>query len=180
MRPSKISADAVGAGLVEAFRQSGFAGASLRSLKQATGLNPASLYYRFPAGKADMAGAAIAHAATEFAPLVIAPLRGDGPATARLAKSAAGVAAFYQSGRLACLLAILSMSSAPPPVLQQVAAVFAEWQTALAETLAAVGVAAADDAAADRIAAIQGALILARSGLGTGSFDRAVAALGAQ
>lgn len=178
MRPAKVAAGDVGDGLVDAFRQHGFAGASLRTLKEATGLNPASLYHRFPAGKADMASAAIDHAAIQFGALVIDPLRTVGPADARLRSSSDGVAKFYRDGQLACLLATFALSDAPTQVRDHVAATFAMWRTALAGALGDLSVENADDVAADRIAMVQGALILSQSGLGAACFARAVELLG--
>ncbi|MBL0925099.1 MAG: TetR/AcrR family transcriptional regulator [Sphingomonadaceae bacterium] len=179
MRPAKVAAGDVSAGLVDAFRRHGYAGASLRTLKDATGLNPASLYHRFPDGKADMACAAIEYATVQFDALVIDPLRAEGPTEDRLRSSANGVTEFYQSGRLACLLATLALSDAPTAVRERIAAAFVMWRDTLSDVLASAGVSQAGDIAASRIASVQGALILAQSGMGTVCFDHAVAQLAA-
>lgn len=179
MRPAKADPRSVADALVTTFRGEGYAGASLADLAAATGLKSASLYHRFPAGKADMAAAALARAGEDFAPLVLAPLAGDGPPAARLAASAAGVARFYDDGRLACLLAVLALSDAPTSVRAAVGAMLAGWIDALAVTLGEAGAAAPRARAEDRIAAIQGALVLARAGGDTNAFARAVAQLGA-
>lgn len=174
MRPAKVDQQDVGAALVEAFRTSGYAGASLRTLAQATGLKSASLYHRFPDGKAAMAATALAHAAERFHAQVVEPLAGDGPARARLRASAAGLRAFYADGGLACLLAIFSLSDAPPEVVAQVSAGFGGWIEALGKVLQDAGVAQHRDMAEDLIAAVQGALILARAERGRSAFHRAV------
>lgn len=178
-RPAKASSEAVADGLVAAFRRGGYSGASLRDLKDATGLNPASLYHRFPEGKADMAMAALEHAETRFAELVLAPLSGNTEPSACLRNSANGVAEFYEDGGLPCLLAILTLSQAPPAVHAKVGRMFTAWQLALAQTLIAVGNRQPEDDAADRIAAVQGALILNRSGANPECFARAVERLAA-
>lgn len=179
MRPVKVEAGAVGEGLVAAFRGAGYAGASMRALASATGLKAASLYHRFGDGKTGMALAALAHVGSEFERAVIAPLRADLATAERLRASAAGVDGFYESGKLGCLLAVLTLSDAPPPVLTSVADAFAAWRAALATALAQAGSRDEDNEAQDRIAAIQGALILARAGQGREAFARAVTRLGA-
>ena len=52
MRPSKISDEKVFQGLSDVFRRKGYDGASYSDLMKATGLVKASLYHRFPGGKA--------------------------------------------------------------------------------------------------------------------------------
>ncbi len=179
-RPAKVAPAAVGDALVEAFRRDGFAGASLRDLAAATGLKSASLYHRFPAGKADMALAALAHVGEAFAAAAVAPLGGDAPPAERLAASARGIAAFYAGGAQACLLAVLALSDAPGPVRAAIKAMFGAWTDALAATLGEAGASDPAAEAANRVAAVQGALVLGRAGHGTGAFARAVAQMGAR
>ena len=178
MRPTKVGHEAVGDALVAAFRASGYAGASLRDLGQASGLRSASLYHRFPAGKVDMAQAALEHAGAAFATAVLDSLAGDGTPAARLSVSADGVRGFYDQGTLACLLAVMTLSDAPQPVRAVVGAVFARWVDGLAAALRDAGHADARAEAEDRIAGIQGALILAQAGAGPEPFMRAVQRLG--
>lgn len=177
MRPAKVGAEAVGDALIAAFRAGGYAGASLRDLGHASGLKSASLYHRFPRGKADMAQAALGRAGEAFGAAVLAPLTAAGDPAARLATSAAGVAEFYQGGALACLLAVMALSDAPEPVRATVRAMFAQWTNDLAGALADCGVPDPHSVAEDRIAALQGALILAQSGAGPEAFARAVTRL---
>ena len=179
MRPAKVGAEAVGDALVSAFRTGGFAGASLRDLGAASGLKSASLYHRFPNGKADMALAALGRAGELFEVAVMAPLAGAGDPEHRLAASAAGVARFYEEGALACLLAVLALSDAPEQVRAAVRAMFARWAGDLAAVLTEGGVVDACQEAEDRIAAIQGALILVRAGAERNVFARATARLAA-
>lgn len=178
MRPAKVGPERVGDALLGVFRTSGYAGASLKALATASGLKSASLYHRFPDGKGDMAIAAIHRAGEAFAELVIDPLTGDGPPSARLAASAAGVRRFYEDGALGCVLGVMALSDAPAPVLDVVRAMFDGWTTALAGVLADAGAPEPRADAEDRVAAIQGALVLARSGAGTEAFARATARLG--
>jgi hypothetical protein len=73
----------------------------------------------------------------------------------------------------------MTLSSAPEPVREQVRAMLEGWAAALARSLQHAGVAHARTEAEDRIAAVQGALILARAGGGRGAFARAVERLAA-
>lgn len=177
MARPKVPGQEVADGLVGAFRRSGYAGAGIRELAEATGLKTASLYHRFPA-KADMALAALSRAGEGFVDLVLAPLEGSGPPAARLRASADGLARFYEGGHLACLLAVFALSDAPGPVREAVAHAFSRWRDALATTLEGAG---AHDPAAradDRIAAVQGALLLARATRDTAAFARAIERMG--
>ena len=174
MRPAKVADEAVADALVSAFRRDGYAGAAIRDLCEATGLRSASLYHRFPRGKTDMALAALARAAEGFGKAVVAPLGGAGDPAERLRKSAAGLRRHYAGGRLACLLAVLAASDAPEPVRKEIAAAFARWRDALAAALAEAGSDAPGEEAEDRIAAVHGALVLARGTGSTAAFRRAV------
>ncbi len=178
MRPVKVEAGAVADGLVSVFRRDGYAGASLRDLATATGLKSASLYHRFIAGKPDMALAALDRAAERFAAKVIAPLGEYGPAPQRLRASAQGLIDYYCGGEEVCLLAVMALSDAPAPVRARVAAMLAGWRDALAATLDDARILRAREVAEDRIAAIQGALIIRRGGLGASAFTRAVVEMG--
>lgn len=174
MRPAKVADEAVADALVSAFRRDGYAGAAIRDLCEATGLKSASLYHRFPRGKTDMALAALAWAAGGFGEAVVSPLAAAGDPAARLRASAAGLRRHYAGGRLACLLAVLAASEAPDPVREDIAAALAHWRDALAAVLAEAGAGAPGDEAEDRIAAVHGALVLARGTGSTAAFRRAV------
>lgn len=174
MRPAKVAGEAVADALVAAFRRDGYAGAAVRDLCDATGLKSASLYHRFPRGKTDMALAALARAAECFGKAVVSPLEAAGDPAARLRRSAAGLRRHYAGGRLACLLAVLAASEPPEAVRGEIAAALARWRDALAGVLVEAGAGAPGDEAEDRIAAVQGALVLARGTGSTAAFRRAV------
>ena len=178
-RPAKVDIATVGDALVATFRSAGYAGASLRDLGTASGLKSASLYHRFPNGKTDMALAALDRVGAAFVEAVLDPLCAAAEPSQRLAESAAGVARFYDNGALACLLAVMTLSDAPDPVRVAVLGMFRQWSQALGAVLAQCGIENADAAAEDRIAAIQGALILGRAGAERDAFLRAVTRLAA-
>ena len=107
-RPQSIDEDALVAGLAAVFRDVGYEGASLALLSEATGLQKASLYHRFPRGKQQMAEEVLAAALTWFAENVLAPLGSEGSPRARVAVVAKHLDGFYAGGRKACLLNMLS------------------------------------------------------------------------
>ena len=71
------------------------------------------------------------------------------------------------------------LSDAPAPVRDAVAAMFDGWTGALAAGLAEAGAVDPQAEAQDRVAAVQGALVLARAGGDTAAFARAVQRLAA-
>ena len=74
MPTSKVDPDDLIDRLLEVFRTVGYDGATLSKLSQATGLQRASLYHRFPGGKKAMAAAVLAHAGAWLDTHVLAPL----------------------------------------------------------------------------------------------------------
>ena len=83
-RPKAVDDPALIARLTGVFRADGYDGASLTALAGAAGLKKASLYHRFPGGKAQMAQEALADAFDWFAAHVIAPLDRPGAPADRL------------------------------------------------------------------------------------------------
>jgi AcrR family transcriptional regulator len=94
--------------LAPVFRDQGFEGASLSGLASAAGLQKASLYHRYPGGKAQMAEEVMAAALAWYDSEIFVPLRGAGSPKERLAIVAERLDAFYAGGRKACLLNMLS------------------------------------------------------------------------
>lgn len=107
-RPRQIEEEDLIFRLATAFAETGFEGASLAVLSEATGLKRASLYHRFPGGKTQMAEEVLAAAVGWMGENVIALLSGDGPPEDRLARAAAKLDEFYDGGRRSCLLNMLS------------------------------------------------------------------------
>ena len=169
-----VVADALGI----AFRRDGYAGATLRDLAAATGLKSASLYHRFVTGKPGMALAALDRSGARFTAKIIVPLSEPGPAPQRLRASAQGLIDFYCGGEDVCLLAVMALSDAPTAVRERVATMLAQWRDALATTLTDARVGRPREVAEDRIAAVQGALVIRRGGLGPSAFTRAVVEMG--
>ena len=107
-RPQTIDEEALIARLGTVFRDVGYEGASLALLSEATGLQKASLYHRFPGGKRQMAEEVLGSALAWFAENVLTPLKGEGSPKTRLAFVAAQLQSFYSSGYQACFLNVLA------------------------------------------------------------------------
>ena len=72
-------------------------------LSEATGLQKASLYHRYPGGKQEMAEHVLSLRWTGLGDHVIAHLNDDGPPEGRLAEVNRSLSTFYEAGgRLAC------------------------------------------------------------------------------
>ncbi|WP_456428804.1 TetR/AcrR family transcriptional regulator [Rhodocaloribacter sp.] len=157
-------ADSVTDKLIDVFRSHGYEGASLSLLAEATGLKRASLYYRFPGGKREMAEAVLAEVNDFFAAHVVGPLLSAEEPGARVRLAVQGLKAFYEDGRKSCLLDVLSLGEGGALFRPLICRMF----TALKDALAAVARDSGHDpVTAERLAEeavirIQGALVLAR------------------
>lgn len=162
--------------LLRAFRRNGYDGASLSRLSEETGLQRASLYHHFPGGKEDMARAVVVSAAQDFKNVVLAPLCEPGTPEERLVGMAGGLSAFYDGGKEACILALMTVGEGRDVLAPEVREGLQGWIDALTAVLCEAGQPAsvARDRAGDAVARVQGALVLVR-GLGdTSVFQRAV------
>ncbi len=152
--------------LAEAFREHGFAGASVTALCAATGLGKGSLYNFFPGGKEEMAAAVLADVDAWFTASVFAPLRTaqDGDPEAIRAMFDA-VAAYFRSGRRICLQGAFALGRERDLFAETIAGYFERWIASLAAALQAAGRSgpAARLAAVETVAAIQGAIVLSRA-----------------
>jgi TetR/AcrR family transcriptional repressor of lmrAB and yxaGH operons len=152
--------------LAEAFREHGFAGASLTALCAATGLGKGSLYNFFPGGKEEMAAAVLADVDAWFTASVFEPLRaaeaGDPEAVGAMFDA---VTAYFRSGRRVCLQGAFALGRERDLFAETIAGYFERWVTSLAAALQAAGGGgqAARLAAVETVAAIQGAIVLSRA-----------------
>ena len=174
--PSRLVTDAqLFDRLTDVFRSAGFEGASLSDLAIATGLQKSSLYHRFPGGKAQMAAEVAERLGKRDVEQALA-LFADGPIEARLRRVGRSLTAFYEGGAQSCLLDTMSIGAAGPDARRALAAAANRWIQGFARVAAESG---ADEAEAqiraqDAIAAIEGALVLARVTKNTGPFARAI------
>ncbi len=167
MASTKITEDRLLERLTEVFQEHGYAGASLSLIAAATGLGRASLYHRFPGGKADMALAVLDRADHWFATHVLAPLSGDGTPSERVRAMADRLREFYHSGKRSCLLHTLAVGPRGDEIRAHIERSLQAWQGAMEQIAkqASLSGAEARRRASEALLRIQGSLVVSR-GLG--------------
>lgn len=160
--------------LTRLFREHGFEGASLTRISQATGLQRASLYHRFPGGKEEIALRVLERARQRFGASILAPLAESGSPSTRLRKVAERLDEFYEGGRCSCLIDALSLGRPSPKMQASVRAALEAITAALAGVAREAGhsPAAAKRLAQDALLRLQGALVVARASGDTAPFQR--------
>jgi TetR/AcrR family transcriptional regulator, lmrAB and yxaGH operons repressor len=179
-RPASITEEALIARLARVFSDTGFEGATLAQLSAATGLQKASLYHRFPGGKTQMAEEVLDAAGAWMGEHVLAPLTSGAPPLARIAAIMTPLETFYDGGRKACLLNMLSSPRIEDgPFSPRIAAMLEALITALCDTAIASGIAPgpARIKAERAVMLLQGSLVLARGTGSTAPFRRFLATL---
>ena len=159
---------------LDLFSTYGFEGVSLKRLADATGLEKASLYYRYPGGKDEIAMAIAGDVVSWFEANVFAPLTGAGPARKRVSLVAERLRQFYAGGSKACLLDVFSISGGPAELHTALKAAMQAWISAFTQIAKESGLspAAARTRAEEAILRIEGSLILARVLGDTTAFER--------
>lgn len=151
--------------LADVFRTHGYEGSTLGEIGRVTGLGKGSLYYFFPRGKAEMAEAVLADIESWFEVNVLGPLRHPGDPRRSIREMCHAIDAHHRGGRRVCPFALFALGGAREPFAPALRRHFQQWSEALARVLvlAGRGPAPARTEAADAIAAIQGAMVLARA-----------------
>jgi AcrR family transcriptional regulator len=169
MRTTNMTAPAkdtkVIAALIESFRTWGYEGTSLKRISEATGLARASLYHRFPDGKAQMAEAVMDVAYQWMDTEALAPLRDETlEPSERIDRMTGLLNDFYEGGEKACLLDALTLGEAGTPLRAAAKSMMDIWIEAMAALAATVGMEAAEALARaeDAVGRVQGSLIVAR------------------
>jgi len=160
--------------LTDVFRANGYEGASLTRISEATGLKRASLYHRFPGGKAEMAEAVLSRADEWLITNALGPLAGPDEPRARIRTMSEALSEFYGEGQHSCLLDAFSLGGGNEAIREHVRASMTAWIATLAKVVQEVGV-PADEAhhrAQDAVARIQGTLVLSRATGDAGPFQR--------
>ena len=106
-----ISDDAFLEIALDLFRTYGFEGVSLKMLSDKTGLEKASLYYRYPAGKDQIVTTVAESVAAWFESNIFDLLNGTGTPRARISLVAERLKEFYLNGAKASILDVLSIQS---------------------------------------------------------------------
>ncbi len=151
--------------LTEVFRTYGYQGASLSKISDATGLKRASLYHRFPDGKAEMAEAVLQGADEWLQAHALSPLTEPGPPERRLRQMARKLDEFYAGGQQSCLLDALSFGVEEGAIRDHQRAAMEAWVDAIATMLRESGLPArtAHERAEDAVIRIEGSLVMARA-----------------
>lgn len=180
MPTTKVESDDVLERLTEVFRTVGYDGATLSRLSEATGLQRASLYHRFPGGKQEMAEAVLSRAGALFQQNILDPLTGTGTPEERLERMSRKLDEFYCRGSSPCLLDTLSFGDGGDIFESHIKESFSRWIDALARVAReATGCSrkSARERAEDAVIRIQGALVLARGSGNTKPFQRILRSL---
>lgn len=164
MAHAKVSDEDLIQALTDVFRTQGYEGATLSQLSEATGLEKASLYHRFPGGKEDLAAAVVNHIIQWFQNYVIAPLQGPGKPAQKVARVAQNLRGFYADGGKPCVLDTLSLPGGGPALREAVRGALKAWLQAFAGIARKAGASGAEarERAEQGIIAIEGSLVLAR------------------
>ena len=162
--------------LTTLFRQYGYEGVSVSRLAQATGLEKASLYYRFPGGKEEMAQAVLTGVVQWFTERIFATLKGQGNPRKRVQLVAEEFREFYLGGTMPCVNDVLSIEGAGPAVMATLKGAMQAWIKAFTEIAKESGLppALARRRAEEAIVGIEGSLILSRVLGDTAAFDRII------
>lgn len=168
--------------LVQAFRQYGYEGATLSLLSQTSGLGKASLYHYFPGGKSEMAAVVSEYVSECFENMVLKTLQGEGSPESKIQAMCSSMTDFYNSGKNACFLAIMSFGEADKLFHDRVKARLQKLIQTLAQVLTEAGIESeiAQKRSLDAVATVQGALILVRILDSTEPFDQAIESIPAR
>ena len=164
---------------LDLFRTYGFEGVSLKQLADATGLEKASLYYRYPGGKDSIAMAAASEAVKWLQANVIDPLAGSGPPRKRVSFAVEKLREFYAGGLKACVMDVLSIRGGSEELQLGLKAAMQALVKAFAQIAkeSGHGSATARSKAEEAIVRLEGSLILARVLGDTACFDRVLKGL---
>src|ERR1700735_3597209 len=98
---------------LELFRTYGFEGVSVKLHTGATGLEKASLYYRYPGGKDEIVLAVAQLVTAWFQQNVLEPPKADITPGKKIETVARNLREFYQAGSKSCVTDVLSLPGGP-------------------------------------------------------------------
>lgn len=180
MRPQKIDDARLIEGLMSVLQSKGFEGASLNDLAQATGLQKASLYHRFPGGKNEIAIMVLGfvYAWIKDNIYLVLTEKGVAPVT-KLQRAIQHIRHLYQNGEKSCILNALSLDSGLVVLGDEISKAMQLWIDAFTALGIEQGFTTAQARAKARqsLILVQGSLVLAK-GLGDPThFHKALADL---
>ena len=113
--------------VLDLFRNYGYQGTTLSQIAEATGLEKASLYYRYPGGKEAIVLAVASRVGSWFEENVFHPLIVEGTPKERLDAVARSLREFYGDGERPCVLESLSLPGGPNCLIQIVLVLCSGW-----------------------------------------------------
>jgi AcrR family transcriptional regulator len=162
---------------LELFRTYGFNGVSLKQLADSMGLEKASLYYRFPGGKDEIALATVRAVDSMIREHVFKPLYVGGTSARRRVQLACEqLREFYAGGKKSCTLDVMSIPGASEEVKEVLRGTLQGWLDAFTTVARDGGLTAAHARirAEEAIVRIEGALVISRVFGENASFERAL------
>jgi len=159
---------------LDLFRANGFEGVSLKQLADATGLEKASLYYRYPGGKDEIVMAVAKNVVAWFQKNVFAPLAGSGSTRKRAAFVMERLREFYVGGTKSCITDVLSIPGGPKELKIALKDAMQAWIASFDDLARESGLppALARARAEEAIVRLEGALVVSRVLRDNSSFER--------
>lgn len=164
MAHAKVRDEDLISALTDVFRAQGYEATSLSQISEATGLEKASLYHRFPGGKEDMVTAVVKHVNRWFQEHVFIPLQGSGKPAQKVRLVAQCLRELYGDGSKSCVLDTLSLPGGNPALQEAVRGALKAWLRAFTDIAREAGAAGVEarQRAEQAIVEIEGSLVLAR------------------
>lgn len=172
MRPQKVENKDLMLGLMSVLRDKGYEGASLNDLAKASGLQKASLYYRFPEGKKGIAKAVLQFVNEWFQQNVAGVIDDeDKTPQQQLKKVLDNINEIYQNGNKACILRAVSMDMGLELFSEELSENMYNWISAFTALGLSFGFKKdkAEDLATQVLINIQGSLVVSK-GLHSNSY----------
>lgn len=159
---------------LDLFRTCGFEGVSLKQLADATGLEKASLYYRYPGGKDEIVMAVAKDVVTWFEKNVFEPLGGSGSTRKRVAFVVERLREFYLNGTKSCITDVLSIPGGAEELKTALKGAMQSWLNAFTDVAKESGLspATARARAEEAIVRFEGSLVVARVLGDNSAFER--------
>jgi AcrR family transcriptional regulator len=164
MALSKVGDEELLGAATEVFRSHGFEGTTLKLLSDATGLEKASLYHRFPGGKEDIAIAVAERVNAWFLTNVFEPLQAGGTPAKRVRHVGQKLQEFYGDGLKSCTLDTLSLPGGSDALAKVLRDGLLGWVEAFTQISRESGctMTAARTRAQQAIIELEGSLVLSR------------------
>jgi TetR/AcrR family transcriptional regulator, lmrAB and yxaGH operons repressor len=149
---------------LDMFRSRGYEGVSLSKLSAASGLEKASLFYRYPGGKNEVVMAVVKRVIDWFEANVFAALREAGTPRKRVAIVASSLRTFYHHGTRPCITDVLSIAGGSEELAATLRVALEAWLKAFTDIARESGMPLplARSKAEEAIVRIEGSLVLAR------------------